>query len=242
MQRRRVTGFDLPPVKTVDLRDTHRLIPSRYPPIGLLDAVAAPEDLPLLIVLAGWTDDQVTAELGVLRTIPEEEWVVGRPYSAVVMNAFCHPRLGGGRFNNELRGAWYAAFDLATAHAEIVFHRTAELLEIGVLDARIEMRLYLADFAAVFHDLRGGFAECHDPHSYAASQLLARELLDQGSNGILYDSVRRAGGECIGCFRPRLVGDVRAAEHYEYVWAGRREPRIRRCGTTRADTAIETIT
>lgn len=70
------------------------------------------------------------------------------------MAAFCHPRPGGGRFNSENRGAWYAAFGLETAQAEVICHRTQELLEIGVLETLVEMRLYLADFDSAFHDVR----------------------------------------------------------------------------------------
>ena len=70
------------------------------------------------------------------------------------MAAFCHPRTGGGRFNGPDRGAWYAATDMETAHAEVIYHRTRELAEIGVFETRVQMRLYLADFDCTFHDIR----------------------------------------------------------------------------------------
>jgi hypothetical protein len=218
-----------PPITPIHQVDTHRLIPSRYPPFGILDAVSSPEDLEMIVELEGWTNDRISAELGVVQRIPPSEWVLGRPQASVIMAAFCHPRPGGGRFNDQSRGAWYAAFTLETAHAECVFHRTAELEEIGVLETRVEMRQYLADFAADFHDVRGddpSFAELHDPGSYEASQKLGRELLASASNGIIYRSVRGLGGECLACFRPRLVSNVRPAAHFEYRWEGHREPTI----------------
>ena len=85
----------LPPVGHFRLTDTHRLIPSRYPPVGILDAVATPGDLELMLELEGWTNDRISAELGVLRMIPPHQWVVGRPQATVIMAAFCHPRPGG---------------------------------------------------------------------------------------------------------------------------------------------------
>src|SRR4029077_12726704 len=157
----------LPPLTKIRLRDTHRLIPSRYPPIGILDAVAAAEDLELMFALEGWTNDRISVELGVIHAIAKDEWVIGTPQATVIMAAFCHPRLGGGRFNSENRGAWYAAFDLATAQAEVIYHRTKELVEIGVLETRLEMRQYVADFNSAFHDVRGAdkaFALYHDPN------------------------------------------------------------------------------
>src|ERR1041385_3606904 len=114
--------------------NTSRLVPSRYPAVGILDRVAAPEDLPFIFELESWTNDRISTELGILHRIPPEEWVTGRPMASVIMAAFCHPRIGGGRFNGEDRGAWYAGTALETAHAEAVFHRTKELAEIGVFE------------------------------------------------------------------------------------------------------------
>jgi len=187
----------------------------------------------MVLELESWSNDRISAELGILYRIPPEEWVVGRAMASVIMAAFCHPRAGGGRFNGPERGAWYAADTLAAAHAEVVYHRTLELDEIGVLDARVQMRLYRADFDAPFHDVRSGMpanAPYHDPVSYEASQRLARRLLEEDSNGIIYRSVRHPGGECLACFRPALVENVRSGPHYEYRWQGTRTPRIRLAG------------
>jgi hypothetical protein len=57
-------------------------------------------------------------------------------------------------------------------------------------------------------------------------------LLDAGSHGVVYRSVRDPGGECIACFRPKLVKRVRVAAHYEFVWEGTPAPRVRRLGRT----------
>ncbi|HEX8984888.1 MAG TPA: RES family NAD+ phosphorylase [Bryobacteraceae bacterium] len=221
----------MPPLTAAALKDTCRLVPSVYPATGILDTVASPEDLPYVFELEDWTNDRISGELGILRSIPPEEWVVGRPMASVVMAAFCHPRLGGGRFNGPTRGAWYAAAELESAHAEVAYHRTAELAEVGVFEACLQERLYLADFEAPFHDVRARTARnapYHDPASYEASQALARELLEAGSNGVLFRCVRRAGGECLACFRPPLVDNVRPGAHFEYRWEGGRTPRIRR--------------
>ena len=71
------------------------------------------------------------------------------------MAAYCHPREGGSRFSSGDRGAWYAARAIETAIAECVYHRTAELREVGAFETRVQMRVYLADFSARFHDIRG---------------------------------------------------------------------------------------
>jgi hypothetical protein len=220
-----------PPLTLFRRRETHRLIPSRFPPVGILDQIASPEDLEAIIELETWTNARISAELGILSTIPKSEWVIGRPNATVIMAAFCHPRPTGGRFNGSSRGAWYAALQFKAAQAEVIYHKTKELEEIGVLDTRIQFREYLSNFNAEFHDIRAKlpvFDPYHDPNSYAASQELAARLLQQGSNGILYRCVRYPGGECIACFRPPLIANVRQGAHFEFSWTGTPVPVVRR--------------
>jgi RES domain len=208
-----------------------RLVPSLYPSIGLFDRIAAPEDLEAITELEAWTNDRVSTELGILHVVPKDEWVVGQPMASVVMAAFCHPRPGGGRFSTPERGAWYAGRTVDTSLAESVYHRTRELAEVGQFDTRVQMRLYHADFRATFHDLRENsrrFDPLYHPESYTVSQQFARELLAEGSNGIVYRSVRHPGGECLACFRPRLVQKVTVAAHYEFRWDGKPQPHVRR--------------
>lgn len=219
-----------PPLAQIRRRSTCRLIPSRYPSVGIFDAVASPEDLEAVFELEGWTNDRISNELGVLHTIARDEWVTGRPLATVVMAAFCHHRADGGRFNDASRGAWYAAFALGTAHAEAIHNRTRELEEIGGwFDTFVQMAAYLADFDAAFHDVRARrFSRYLNPESYRAAQRLGRQLLDRGSNGVIYPSVRDPGGTCLACFRPRLVKRVRQGGFYEYRWTGDRQPAIRK--------------
>lgn len=199
----------------------------------MLDVVTQPEDLESIFELEGWTNDRITAELGIIHMLPADEWVIGRPHATAVMAAFCHPSPNGGRFNTPDLGAWYAALDLETAFAESVYHRTKELEEIGVFETAVQMRQYLADFDADFHDVRGddpAFAPLHDPDSWHASQPFGVDLRQRGSSGIIFRSARRHGGECLACFRPPLVLNVRPAAHFEYRWEGSPTPVIRELG------------
>ena len=224
-----------PPITRLRWARACRLIATRYPSIGLFDRVASADDLDAVLELEAWTNDRIGHELGLLHAIPRDEWVSGRPMASVVMAAFCHPAPGGARFSDARRGAWYCARTLATALAESVFHRTAELAEVGHFETRMQLRLYHADFAAPFHDVRGdarAYRPLHDPDSYERSQAFARDLLDAASNGVVYRSVRHDGGECLACFRPALVRNVRVAAHYEYRWEGTRTPRVIRLDET----------
>lgn len=205
-------------------------MPSRYPSVGILDEIARPEDLEAIFELEGWTNDRISNELGLLHTIPKDEWVTAQPMATVVMGAFCHPRPEGGRFNDHRRGAWYCGVSIKTAHAEAIFHRTRELEEIGGwFDTAVQMADYRADFDSDFHDIRGRrFSRYLKPDDYRAPQEIGRALLEEGANGIVYPSARDRGGVCLASFRPRLVANVRLAGSYEYRWSGNSTPTVRR--------------
>jgi hypothetical protein len=89
----------------------------------------------------------------------------------------------------------------------------------------LDMRVYLTDMDTDLHDILGKQAEYalvyHDD-DYSAGQHLARVLRLANSNGIAYSSVRRAGGECVAIFRPRVLSNCRQERHLSYVWDGRR--------------------
>ena len=145
------------------------------------------------------------------RGIGVHELVFGVPYYRMVNAAFTHPHPFGSRFNGPERGAWYAAFELRTAQAEVAFHKSVQLAEIGCLEEEVTYDDYQADVSAQLHDLREApaFSACLAPESYVASQLLAERLLASGSLGVIYPSVRRAGGTCLSAV-PAGPGDAAA--------------------------------
>ena len=218
-----------PPIQEINYTRTHRLIPSRFPPVGILNEVASPEDLTDIFELESWTNDRISEELGIIERIPPSEWVLGNPNATIIMAAFCHPRPGGSRFNDESVGAWYAALSLKTAHAEVLYHRQRELAEVGVLNTSFVMRDYVAEFKTNFHSLLARdpkFENYYDPISYRASQELGTRLRNMGSNGIVYRSVRDPKGKCVVCFRPRQVLNVRQGSHFEYKLSDTYPPSI----------------
>ncbi|MET0213593.1 MAG: RES family NAD+ phosphorylase [Vicinamibacterales bacterium] len=219
----------LPAVRLVRQFDTHRLVPSRH--LARADSVLAAiadndAHLQAIFELDAATNDRVLAEHERLPGIGLEELVFGVPHAGVINAAFCHANPLGGRFSSPDRGAWYAAFELATSQAEVTFHKAVQLAEIGRFEDSVTFDDYLADFSASFHDLRRtrGAAACLDPGSYVESQLLAERLLEARSLGVVYPSVRHAGGTVLACFRPALVMNVRRDKTYRFTWEGRPEP------------------
>ncbi len=221
----------LPPSRQIRQFDTCRLIPSRFVAHedSVLAALAGSDaELADLFDLDNATNDRLLAERGLLPGIGIDELVFGIPNFRVVNAAFCHARPEGSRFNGPERGAWYCAFEIETALAEVAFHKTVEYQEIGRFEDSVAYQCFLADFSQVFHDLRDDrrFASCLDPRSYRASQRLAARLLAEGSVGIVYPSVRRSGGTNLACFRPAVVGNARPGDVWRLSWSGSPEPTI----------------
>lgn len=224
-----------PARREVTLDDTHRLIPSKYSPSGTVFADLAEEGeddfVRDLVSLDAATNTRLKADEGLLPGISVHELVYGVSYSRIVNAAFTHASPVGGRFNNSERGAWYAATERETSMAEVAFHRLRQFEEVSWdEEEKSTFDDYLADFYADFESLFSQsprtFAEFLKPgpipDCYQRSQQLASQLLEAGSNGILYPSVRHRGGTCLVCFRPVLVYHVRRAARLEFrLKAGR---------------------
>ena len=223
----------LPDIPTILFRqyDLHRLIPSRFAEDE--DSVLAPiaddaAHLGDLFELDNATNQRLLAESDRLPGIGVDELVFGIPNFRAINAAFSYPRPEGSRFNGPDRGAWYCSFELGTALAEVIFHKNVEYSEINFFSDSVSYQLYLADFSCEFHDIRQlqHRAKYLDPGNYQDSQLLASQLLESGSLGIIYPSVRNVGGTNLVCFRPALVGDVRKTDKFEFVWSGSGQPKI----------------
>jgi RES domain-containing protein len=221
----------MPPVREFRQQGMHRLIPSRYSETGtVLEEVTEDEKMLADVArLDAATNERIQGELYGLSGISHFELVYGIPNAQIIRAAFLHPGPSGSRFNDATRGAWYAAQTVKTSIAEVAYHKAKRLSEMvvpGLPGERPDQESssyddWQADFHASFHVLEPAakYAECLQPEPvpqcYKAPQLLARQLLAQQSNGILYPSVRHQGGTCLTCFRPALVYQPRRAERYE---------------------------
>lgn len=211
---------------------SYRLIPSRFPPIGLFDSVSTAADLEAVMELAGWTNDRLVAERIV--RLPQTEWVYGRPNASIVMASFLHVAPTGMRFNGPELGAWYAAIDLRTAAAEVGHHLRREAAARSVDEMKRTYRTYSARLAGRHLDIRGQQSEMANVYaldSYAASQAFGERIRASGGPGIVYDSVRYSGGINAVAYRPTNIGEVVQTDHYEIeVRAGERRIEVKHLG------------
>ncbi|MEP7300571.1 MAG: RES family NAD+ phosphorylase [Caldimonas sp.] len=218
------------PLTRVSWRPSYRLIPSRYPTVGLYDAIADAADLDAVFAIEALANPRLRDEIGELQLVPPAERVSG-PGATPVMAAFTHLNPEGSRFSNGSYGVYYAAHSLATAVAEVSHHRALFLRRTDEPAIDLDQRLITANVEAELHDLgKAGaagpaaerFAAALDPDDYGPSQGLGRALREAGSWGVRYPSVRDAGGECVAIFRPRALRHAEAAAHIALHWDGLR--------------------
>lgn len=206
------------PVSEIAQQRTVRLIPSAYHKPPILDALVDTEDeLEALAALEGLTNERRNQR----HINPDfEDWG-----SSCVEAAFAYRREGGNRFNDENTGAWYAAFDERTALAEVGFHKTRELENIGVFEDEVPYHALHASFIGRFHDVRGigsepDYLSADAAVAYPAGQQLSRELIRKGSRGLVYPSVRNSGGVCLVAFQEIVVQDVFPGAKWLLTWNG----------------------
>jgi len=212
---------DIPPLRRIRWNQAYRIVPSRFPPVGVFDRIAEPRDLDALFAIEALTNPRLRTELGELQLVPRDRRISG-PGSTPVMAAFTHLNPEGSRFSDGTWGVFYAGHSIATAVEETVYHRERFLAATAEPPCDIEMRCYRTSIHAKLHDLRGDWKAEHDPDDYGAGIALARRLRSEGSDGLVYDSVRHHGGECVAVFYPDRVAPCVQAQHLMYRWDGQR--------------------
>ena len=216
----------------LSVRGLIRLLPATYhKPPALRGLVDSDEELEVLAEIEGLTSARLLAERGRSPHIDPRELAWRRRsrdlriYGDTHVNAaFTYTRVGGNRFNSVDRGAWYCAWDVMVSVAEVAWHRTRELRFTGFFHDSARYVELLADFIGEFDDLTdepGHPALNPDPEvGYPEGQGLAARLRRNGSRGLIYPSVRAPGGNCLACFEPGAVQNVRPGASWNLIWEG----------------------
>ncbi|MCL6706178.1 RES family NAD+ phosphorylase [Pseudomonas sp. R2.Fl] len=220
------------PVATIAYPRTVRLVSTaRLRPPVLEPLVDTDEELAELAEIEAATSSRLIAQATGISGLSAKELVYDVPHASFINASFAYakPREPN-RFNGEYRGAWYAALAVETCLAEIVFHMTEFLARTGSFEA-------VVDYAEMFCSTSGDFLDLRpltghpslDPdkaRGYPAGNALAAAARARGLNGIVYPSVRHAGGTCFAILRPAAVQSVRQGDVYRLRWRGAPEPVI----------------
>lgn len=192
----------------------YRLVPSKFPPIGVFDTVATYADLMQTFDVVGWTNDRQVEHR--VRRLKPADMVYGVPNSSIIMAAFLHVGNDGMRFNGPDLGAWYAAASLNTAVVEVAHHLRRQAAAENREHISRVYRAYSCQIAGQHIDLRGmraTHADLFSSQSYGASQAFGENIRATNGNGIIYESVRHASGHNVCVLRPPLISNVTQTSH-----------------------------
>jgi hypothetical protein len=210
------------PTTRLTWRPAWRVIPSRFPAVGLFERVASPEDFDALYALEAMTNDRLRDEVGEIRLVPPDERLFG-PGSTCIMAAFTHLNPLGSRFSDGSYGVFYCARKQDTAIAETRYHSALFMQATDEPPMRLQMRLYSVEAQGKAADLRAASRSdprIVSPDDYSHTQAIGRTLRAAGALGIVYPSVRHPGGECLAALRTGIVKNCLHAAYLEYHWNG----------------------
>jgi RES domain-containing protein len=212
--------------KTVRLVSSARL----RPPV--LEALVSAEEVAALAEIEGATSARLMAEARGTAGFGREEFVHGVPYAAFINAAFAYSKPREPNRFNASRGAWYAALEVKTCMREVAYHMADFLEKSGRYKGVVEYAELFASMAGEFVDLRTtGPHPCLDPDpavGYPIGIAVADAAVARGLNGVVYPSVRHAGGTCLAALRPHAVQSVAPGAVYRFAWSGRPDPEITR--------------
>jgi RES domain-containing protein len=211
-------------VADVAWRGAVRIIRSAWPPIDLFEDIADPADWPLLIAAEQKTNPRLMETVGNLDLVPGTRRVAG-PGASYLMAPFTHVSSDRpSRFSAGAFGVLYVADRFEVALAETIHHHARFMSATAQAPGwTSQFREIVLNVQGALHDLRRGSADAAlDPDDYAASQALGGQLRASGSEGVVYPSVRHAGGTCVGLFYPDLATSPVQGRHLDYHWNGSR--------------------
>jgi hypothetical protein len=178
-----------------------------------------PDDLQSVLDALAITDARARDAAGAFAALPPADQYRGSGAAAVMM-PFLSP--GESRFSSGRYGVLYGAESTETAAAEVSYHH-ARRLQRAAAPSGTSIILALWAFAlnGEVADVRGHDASIYHPVNYAPAQALGQQLRIDGAAGVLYSSVRRASGECVGVFKPRVVDSMEKRDDWRLFWDGK---------------------
>jgi hypothetical protein len=203
---------------TATFPPTHRLVPSKFPPITLFEHLLDPDELEVAYEIEGLTNSRLRDEAGDISLVPREDRIVG-PGSSPVMAAFTHIGYPS-RFSDGSFGVYYAGLAIETAIRETVHHRERFLSATNEPPCQVVMRQYVCRVLQPLIDIRAE-DHLHHPDTYLPAQQFARSQRQTLAWGLHYRSVRHAKGECVAVFRPNALSPAKQGSHFVYYWDGK---------------------
>jgi hypothetical protein len=192
--------------------------------VSVYDRITDAKNLATLLEIEALTNPRVREEAGAFRKVRPEDAIAG-PGSTPIMASFAYS--GASRFCDGSYGVYYAGREEETAVAESRYHTEVFLRATQQPSIDVDKRIYVATIDGEFDDVRGRsmrsklYAAAEDDYGY--TQRYAHRLYDRNEvDGIVYNSVRNPGAQCVAAFRPRIVSNAHIRKYIQFRWDGRR--------------------
>jgi hypothetical protein len=205
-------------------KHTVRVIAHRRNEDRIADRLTSVTDRAALDEIEALSNPRIQQEYAARKKVRPED-LAGSDGNEMVIASFAYS--GASRFTDGSYGVYYAGFDQRTAIAESAYHTQRFLAYTQTRATVVYKRVLTADIKGAYDDVRALQPSDPiydpDPNNYAAAQayalaLYARNVVD----GVVYASVRAAGGTCVAAFRPRLLANCTTAGFLAYTYDGSR--------------------
>ena len=198
-----------------DVVPSYRLIPSRFPPVELYEFVSQPSEWDTVKRVESMTNPrlrEMATGLGLLH--PDDRGKVSQNW---VVAPFTYPDPEQSPFSDGSYGYCLVAETAKGALLEAVKRREAFLSRTGQGPTRLEMRMLKTPLRADLLE----FCKADRLEDWEQMHAEVRALRDSGSYGF-WLAQREGLGRLAVVLRPTAFGTAIQAEHYAFVWNGKR--------------------
>lgn len=196
--------------------EAYRLIPSRFPPVGVYDGLVANDRLDDVYAAEEITNPRLRS---LARLSATNATTGGARLQNWNLAPFAYGDPDGSLFFGEEKPCLELAADRQTALSVSIARREAFLSATDESSTGLDMRMLCQRVEGTFWDLRGRVSEARRGDR---ALRLAGAAMPEGADGILYRSAYRPTGTCLAVTSGEVLGRASQSAHFRYVWDGRR--------------------
>jgi len=205
-------------------QQSFRVIAHRPDQRPITDRLPSVSDRAALAEIEAMTNPRLQQEYAVRKKVRSED-LQGSDGNEMVIASFAYS--GASRFTDGSYGVYYAGLEERTAIAESAYHTERFLSSTNTRPTLVYKRALTSNIDGSYDDIRSvpSSDPRYDPapEKYAHGQAYALGVYAANiADGIIYNSVRSAGGTCVAAFRPRLISDCKTVGLLIYTYNGAR--------------------
>jgi len=192
----------------------YRLIPSRFPPVSIYEGLVANDLIDGLVEIENLTNPR-------LKAIQRLTEAANGPGPNRLQNwnhaPFAYANPEGSLFFGADRPCLELALDRQTALAVSVMRRQRFLARTEEPAVGLDMRMLSTPVTGVFLDLRPLGAQLGTVDRRSLGETVPGDV-----DGVLYSAPERPTGHCVAVLNGSTLGRTIQANHYRFLWNGRR--------------------